>query len=502
MRKWQGFVESRLRTFVGDLARLPFSRVRPWPKGIAVLPLLELPAPAVLAIPTPSASHAAAAAAAQAEDGAAEREAVETTATLAKKKVKELQSMLAAEGLEKKGKKSVLVARLLEAQAVAAAKRIAAAAAASAVTKGEATSNVEEAGGANGAEAEAEKEKKTEVEEDGEDDVDSGNEGTAARERVSLKYIYLIGVEIDKQRLGKKPLNLSTKAAVWTNQILNHKLRSTDEDPELMLLSCQQVHFKNLSPIVMDEFGGAAVVNAARDARRRAKALAKRLKKEELVRLAREQLLQREVEAAEGEAGALKRAREEGSVGSSLTSSLAAGLSSLTRPLKREKWKCVAHPSLPLSPRTLSIFSRSLARCVKSPPRALTIPNLPLVSLPPPCPLSHSRTCTFHFMLCTTPHLTRSDDAVGPHGDGLGDLLGAADGETELDPTHDSAMHRSSHMLGWGAWVPKAGADPQTNSGQPTGFGKAVAAEEGKPGAGGKQKRKIVVTLLADTKLS
>jgi hypothetical protein len=410
MRKWQGFVESRLRTFVGDLARLPFSRVRPWPKGIAVLPLLELPAPAVLAIPTPSASHAAAAAAAQAEDGAAEREvdeAVETTATLTKKKVKELQSMLAAEGLEKKGKKSVLVARLLEAQAVAAAKRIAAAAAASAVTKGEATSNVEEAGGANGAEAEAEKEKKTEVEEDGEDDVDSGNEGTAARERVSLKYIYLIGVEIDKQRLGKKPLNLSTKAAVWTNQILNHKLRSTDEDPELMLLSCQQVHFKNLSPIVMDEFGGAAVVNAARDARRRAKALAKRLKKEELVRLAREQLLQREVEAAEGEAGALKRAREEGSVGSSLTSSLAAGLSSLTRPLKREKWKCVAHPSLPLSPRTLSIFSRSLARSVKSPPRALTIPNL-LSSLCPHLVLSRTRVRVRSTSCCAPHHTSRA----------------------------------------------------------------------------------------------
>ena len=215
MRKWQGFIESRLRTFVGDLARLPFSRVRPWPKGIAVLPLLELPAPAVVAIPVPSASRAAAAAAAEAEEenvgedvgerreAPAEDETVETSATLTKKKVKELQGMLAAKGLEKKGKKSVLVARLLEAQATAAVKRSAteAEAAASAVANEAATLNVEEESDARGAEAEAkkegtdvkekEKEKKTEEEEDGEDDVDSGNEGTAARERVSLKYVAL-----------------------------------------------------------------------------------------------------------------------------------------------------------------------------------------------------------------------------------------------------------------------------------------------------------------------
>jgi len=76
----------------------------------------------------------------------------------------------------------------------------------------------------------------------------------------------------------------------------------------------------------------------------------------------------------------------------------------------------------------------------------------------------------------------------------MGNLGGVAV-EAELDEGRDPAMHRHSHMLGWGAWVPKAGSDPMSAEGQPTGLGRA-ATEDPSADDGGLKNKQIVVTLL------
>ena len=353
MRKWKGFVESRLRGLTADLARLPFNRVRPWPQGFAVLPLLDLPEQTLKKVlKKGKAKGKGASSSAKGGGDAGEDEAdaaVETVATLTKLKVKELQALCVELDLATKGKKSVLVERLLEAQAAKIAANEAA--------KKEASTEETDGGEKKKKEEGEDGEEKAEDSEDGGFDSDDGGGGGAARERVALKYIYLIGVEIDKQRLGSKPLNLSQKAFFFVTKLMNHKLRTMDANPDAMAVSTQQVHFNNLEPAVFESFGGRELVAAQRDVRRRAKAKARKAKKEELSRLAREQLRERMDAANDAVTGGGTKRPRDSEESFSLTGSLAAGLSALARPLKRDKRRCVILlRELPLS-LSLSLFS-------------------------------------------------------------------------------------------------------------------------------------------------